>query len=125
MKRPIVSIKLSRILPNFTIILPICGGKVSISSDLHHNLRVRIPTTARQSGSEIKLVVSTFITLISLNYFKRSRIRYKGIYPFIILAQQYQPLLIVGTNLDNKPKVYSYIYFAIFVSWPEKCTCLF
>ena len=34
--------------------------------------RVRIPTTARQSGSEVRLVVSTFITLIQYVYINRS-----------------------------------------------------
>ena len=33
--------------------------------------RVRIPTTARQSGSEVGLVVSTFITLIQYVYIYR------------------------------------------------------
>ena len=46
--------------PSFTIILPIFSVKVSIM-DLHRNSR--IPTTARQSGSEVKLIVSTFVTL--------------------------------------------------------------
>ena len=34
--------------------------------------RVRIPTTARQSGSEVRLVVSTFKTLIQYVYINRS-----------------------------------------------------
>ena len=34
--------------------------------------RVRIPTTARQSGSEVRMVVSTFISLIQYVYINRS-----------------------------------------------------
>ena len=52
-----------RLPPSFAIILPIDSVKVSIT-DLYRISRVRIPITARQSGSEGRLVVSTFITLI-------------------------------------------------------------
>ena len=53
-----------RLPPCFTIILPIGSVKVSITdSSITTIFRVRISITTRQSGSEVGLVVSTFITL--------------------------------------------------------------
>ena len=49
--------------PRFSIILLICSVKVSIT-DLHRNLPCSNPDTVRQSGNEVRLVVSNFITLI-------------------------------------------------------------
>ena len=60
-----------RVLPSSEVtILPIGSVKVS-NTDLHRNLSCSNPDTARQSGSEVRLVVSTFISLIQYAYINR------------------------------------------------------
>ena len=50
----------------------ICSWAILISRTCTPISRVRIPTTARQSSSKVRLVVSTFITLIQYVYINRS-----------------------------------------------------